>query len=134
MSQAEEVAQGHKDARVLLIVPVHLEQDFTIVIRVGHLPIQPESIVYLKDRHRCTGLRRIEKPWPQYSAAELCHPDVCNASRSLEISQDGGFPWSYDPIVLVATSLIPTRNPSTAGMMGVRQARQQAAERPTSHD
>ena len=45
----KEVAQWRQYARMLLIVPVDLEQDLAIIVGIGHFPIQTKRVVNLEN-------------------------------------------------------------------------------------
>src|SRR5947209_749504 len=87
MPGAEEIAEGHNHARRGLVVPIDLDENLSIVERVGHFPIEAERVVNLEDRRDVTAERRIDQPGTEDAPAELGHPDMSDAARPGDVGE-----------------------------------------------
>jgi hypothetical protein len=124
VQQAEEITQGRNDAGGLLVIPVHLDDDLAVVIRVHHFPADAQRVVDFQHRHAhqfggdLAGAR--------LDPAGLGHPDVRDGARALDVRQDAFLAGHDDPVVAVSAGLVPAGGAGRAGGGELGQAREQA--------
>ena len=126
--QPEEVPERGDHARSLLVVPVDLQDDLPVVVRVDDLPADPERVVDLEHRHADDV--RGDLAWPRLEPARLRHPDVGDRPRPLEVGQDALLARADQPVVPVATGLVPARGARRSHVPGSGEVSQDALRGP----
>lgn len=117
MADAEEVPKRSEDVGCFRAVPIHLDEDLAIVIRVHHLIVDALAIFDLK--HGNTRLVIRNQARAKDAATSLDEPQMRNCARSFNVGQDGSFAWLDDKSIIIFARVIPAGDSRASSLLAL---------------
>lgn len=131
VAEAEEVSNRRQHVRTLGLIPVHLDEDFTVVVGVIDFKVQSECVMDLHHGHSGLGVR--DQARSKDLAAGLHKPQVRNCTRALEIGEHSGFAGQDDKCIFVESALVPAGNASAASGLSFGDVGEEVASQGRTH-